>query len=120
MTGGIPVSMGQAQARFPQVSQPQVSSPIIRQNTPQTASSPMGMAGVAMQHSNSNLGQAGSPPRPPSVVQNHPMGVPMAPACRRAEVNRATRGPRRGCTRRLQIWRTQLPFLGLRLCRRRG
>ena len=66
----------QAQARFhQQVSQPTVSSPIVRQNTPQNMSSPM-VGGVAMQHSGSNMG--GSPPRPSSVVQGHAMGAPMA------------------------------------------
>ncbi|KAM7220879.1 Spt20 family domain containing protein [Rhypophila decipiens] len=76
---GLPVSMAsQAQVRLAQNSQPPVSSPIVRQNTPQTASSPM-VPGVAMQHSNSNMG--GSPQRPPSVVQNHPpMSAPMAPS----------------------------------------
>ncbi|KAJ9138674.1 Autophagy-related protein 27 [Pleurostoma richardsiae] len=71
---GLPA---QAQARFhQQVSQPPVSSPIVRQNTPQTMSSPM-VGAVGMQHTGSSMGA--SPPRPSSVVQNHPpMAVPMA------------------------------------------
>lgn len=76
LPNGMPASMaGQAQARFHQVSQPQVSSPVVRQNTPQNMSSPM-VGNVSMQHSTSSMG--GSPARPSSVVQNHqPMSVPM-------------------------------------------
>ncbi|KAJ1338723.1 transcription factor SPT20 [Microdochium nivale] len=74
--GGIP---GQVAAhRFPQqVSQPPVSSPVVRQGTPQNMSSPM-VGNVAMQQTNSGMG--GSPARPPSVVQAQTMGVPMAPS----------------------------------------
>lgn len=61
-----------------QVSQAQVSSPIVRNGTPQSHSSPMtnNMGNVPMQHSTSSMG--GSPARPGSVVQqNHPpMGAP--------------------------------------------
>jgi transcription factor SPT20 len=76
LANGMPASMaGQAQARFHQVSQPPVSSPVVRQNTPQNMSSPM-VGNVSMQHSTSSMG--GSPARPSSVVQNHqPMSVPM-------------------------------------------
>ncbi|KAH6885753.1 Spt20 family-domain-containing protein [Thelonectria olida] len=67
---------GQAQSRFQaQISQPPASSPVIRQATPQNMSSPM-VGSVPMQQTNS--GVAASPPRPSSVVQNHPMSVPMA------------------------------------------
>jgi transcription factor SPT20 len=59
-----------------QISQNQTSSPIIRNGTPQSHSSPTvnGM-GMPMQQSTSSMG--GSPPRPGSVVQQaHPMGAP--------------------------------------------
>ncbi|KAF9871159.1 hypothetical protein CkaCkLH20_11328 [Colletotrichum karsti] len=75
VASGIPA---QTQARFTQVSQPTVSSPVVRQGTPHSMSSPMPGA-VAMQQSNSNM--ANSPPRPPSAVQGHPPnvgGVPMS------------------------------------------
>ncbi|OTA57918.1 hypothetical protein K449DRAFT_436929 [Hypoxylon sp. EC38] len=76
---GLPNGVMSAQAahRFPQqVSQPPVSSPVVRQNTPQNMSSPM--AGNApMQQTNSGMG--GSPPRSSSVAQAHgPMSAPMA------------------------------------------
>lgn len=64
----------QAQNRFhqQQASQTQISSPIVRNNTPQNLqnhSSPMG--NIPMQNSTSSMG--GSPPRPGSAVhQNHP------------------------------------------------
>ncbi|KAI0479481.1 Spt20 family-domain-containing protein [Xylariaceae sp. FL0804] len=78
MPNGLPNGSMPAQAthRFPQgVSQPPVSSPVVRQNTPQNMSSPM--VGVAMSTTNSGMGQ--SPTRPSSVVQNHPpMSAPMA------------------------------------------
>ncbi|KAH9896355.1 Spt20 family-domain-containing protein [Xylariomycetidae sp. FL2044] len=71
--GGIPTA---ATPRFPQqVSQPAASSPINRQNTPQNMSSPM-VGNVPIQRTNSNMGA--SPSRPSSVVQNHPMSVPMS------------------------------------------
>jgi transcription factor SPT20 len=54
-----------------QVSQAQISSPIVRNGTPQNHSSPMG--NVPMQHSTSSMG--GSPPRPGSVV-NPQIGGP--------------------------------------------
>lgn len=68
MPNGI---QGQPQRFHQQVSQAQVSSPIIRNGTPQSHSSPMNNVGnVPMQHSTSSMG--GSPPRPGSVVhQNH-------------------------------------------------
>lgn len=47
----------------------QTSSPIIRNGTPQSHSSPNGMANVPMQQSTSSMG--GSPARPGSVVQAH-------------------------------------------------
>ncbi|KAL6411177.1 hypothetical protein AUP68_04875 [Ilyonectria robusta] len=73
VTNGMPV---QAQPRFQaQISQPPASSPVARQGTPQNMSSPM-VGSVPMQQTNS--GMAASPPRPSSVVQNHPMSVPMA------------------------------------------
>jgi transcription factor SPT20 len=55
-----------------QVSQAQIPSPIVRNGTPQSHSSPTvnNMGNVPMQHSTSSMG--GSPPRPGSVVhQNH-------------------------------------------------
>ncbi|KAH7153084.1 Spt20 family-domain-containing protein [Dactylonectria macrodidyma] len=73
VTNGMSV---QAQPRFQaQISQPPASSPVARQGTPQNMSSPM-VGSVPMQQTNS--GVAASPPRPSSVVQNHPMSVPMA------------------------------------------
>ncbi|KAH7342833.1 Spt20 family-domain-containing protein [Rhexocercosporidium sp. MPI-PUGE-AT-0058] len=61
-----------------QVSQAQASSPIVRNGTPQSHSSPIvnQMGNVPMQQTTSSMG--GSPPRPGSVVnQNHPqMGAP--------------------------------------------
>ena len=67
----------QATPRFhQQVAQPQAASPVMRQGTPHSMSSPM-VGGVAMQPSTSNM--AGSPPRPPSAVQTHtPMAAPMS------------------------------------------
>lgn len=76
MANGIP---GQPQ-RFhqQQVSQAQLSSPIVRNGTPQGQMSPPvnNMGNVPMQHSTSSMG--GSPPRPGSAVHlNHPqMGAP--------------------------------------------
>ncbi|KAI1135833.1 Spt20 family-domain-containing protein [Hypoxylon sp. FL0543] len=71
------VISAQAPHRFPQqVSQPPVSSPVVRQNTPQNMSSPM-VGNAPMQQTNSGMG--GSPPRSSSVVQAHgPMSAPMA------------------------------------------
>lgn len=57
------------------VTQPTASSPMVGHNTPQM-SSPM-PGSVAMQASGSSAG-AGSPARPPSVVNQQPMTVPMA------------------------------------------
>ncbi|KAK1994340.1 hypothetical protein LX36DRAFT_751786 [Colletotrichum falcatum] len=77
--GGVASAVpAQAQARFSQASQPTVSSPVIRQGTPHSMSSPMPGA-VPMQQSNSQM--ANSPPRPPSAVPGHPPnvgGVPMS------------------------------------------
>ncbi|KAK8094762.1 SAGA complex subunit spt20 [Apiospora hydei] len=71
-----PMPGGLQQHRFQNVSQPPVSSPVVRQGTPQNMSSPM-VGNVPMQQTNSAMG--GSPPRPSSVVQNHgPMSVPMS------------------------------------------
>jgi transcription factor SPT20 len=59
-----------------QVTQAQASSPIVRNGTPQSHSSPNvnGMGNAPMQHTTSSMG--GSPPRPGSVVhQNHPQMV---------------------------------------------
>ncbi|KAG0648946.1 SAGA complex subunit spt20 [Hyphodiscus hymeniophilus] len=57
-----------------QASQAQISSPIVRNGTPQNHSSPMNnMGNIPMQHSTSSMG--GSPPRPGSVV-NPQMGGP--------------------------------------------
>lgn len=72
---------GQPQRFHQQVSQGQMSSPIVRNGTPQSHSSPIvnnGMGNIQMQHSTSSMG--GSPPRPGSAVhQNHPqMGGPTA------------------------------------------
>ncbi|KAI0154410.1 Spt20 family-domain-containing protein [Xylariaceae sp. FL1272] len=74
MAGGQPSSQAQ---RFAQaVSQPAVSSPIVRQHTPQNMSSPM-VGNVPMSQTNSGMG--GSPARPPSVVQTQPpMSAAMA------------------------------------------
>ena len=78
MPNGIP---GQPQ-RFhqQQVSQAQLSSPIVRNGTPQSHMSPTvnNMGNIPMQHSTSSMG--GSPPRPGSAVHlNHPqMGGPTA------------------------------------------
>ncbi|KAJ4410028.1 hypothetical protein N0V82_009333 [Gnomoniopsis sp. IMI 355080] len=79
--GNLPVSapsgMAMAGARLQAAaSQPPASSPMVRQNTPQNMSSPM-VGAVAMQASNSSIG-AGSPARPPSVVNQPPMSAPMA------------------------------------------
>ncbi|EGY16559.1 hypothetical protein VD0002_g3114 [Verticillium dahliae] len=83
--GGVPNGIPtQAQARFAQVGQPQVSSPVVRQGTPHSMSSPMPGA-VSMQQTNSSM--AASPPRPPSVAQGHPGnmgGVPMTNSMSRA------------------------------------
>ena len=69
----------QAQARFPpQIAQAQVSSPVVRQGTPQNHSSPMVNGSIPMQQTSSTM--AASPPRPTSVVQNPSMSVPMAHA----------------------------------------
>lgn len=82
----IPNAMQGQPQRFhnQQVSQAQISSPIVRNGTPQSHSSPIlnNMGNVPMQHSTSSMG--GSPPRPGSVVhQNHPQmgaqGHGMAP-----------------------------------------
>lgn len=63
-----------------QVSQAQASSPIVRNGTPQSNSSPPvnNMGNVPMQQSTSSMG--GSPPRPGSVVHQNPphMGGPTA------------------------------------------
>ncbi|KAF6822014.1 hypothetical protein CPLU01_12259, partial [Colletotrichum plurivorum] len=75
VASGVPA---QAQARFTQASQAPVSSPVVRQGTPHSMSSPM-PGGVPMQQSNSNM--ANSPPRPPSAMQGHAPnvgGVPMS------------------------------------------
>ncbi|CZS97336.1 hypothetical protein WAI453_008549 [Rhynchosporium graminicola] len=68
----------QPQRFHQQVSQAQASSPIVRNGTPHSHSSPAGnqMGNVPMQQTTSSMG--GSPPRPGSVVhQNHPqMGAP--------------------------------------------
>jgi len=80
-TNGIPANAMAAQPqRFhqQQVSQAQASSPIVRNGTPQSHSSPIvnPMGVVPMQQTTSSMG--GSPARPGSVVhQNHPqMGAP--------------------------------------------
>jgi len=73
----VPNGMQSQPQRFhnQQVSQAQVSSPIVRNGTPQSHSSPtVNNMGNAMQHSTSSMG--GSPPRPGSVVQNHPQMGP--------------------------------------------
>lgn len=75
VANGIP---GQPQ-RFhqQQVSQAQLSSPIVRNGTPQSHMSPVnGMGNIPMQHSTSSVG--GSPPRPGSAVHMNPpqMGGP--------------------------------------------
>ncbi|CAN8103434.1 unnamed protein product [Discula destructiva] len=79
---GIPVSlsvsapMSIANGRLQgAVSQPAASSPLVRQNTPLNMSSPM-VGSAAMQASGSSIG-AGSPARPPSVVNQQPMSAPM-------------------------------------------
>jgi transcription factor SPT20 len=80
VNGHTPNVMSAQPQRFhqQQVSQNQTSSPIIRNGTPQSHSSPTvnNMGNVPMQQSTSSMG--GSPPRPGSVVhQNHPqMGAP--------------------------------------------
>ena len=60
-----------------QVSQAQISSPIVRNGTPQNHSSPIvnNMGNIPMQHSTSSMG--GSPPRPGSVV-NQQIGGPVS------------------------------------------
>ncbi|CZR57002.1 uncharacterized protein PAC_06891 [Phialocephala subalpina] len=67
----------QPQRFHQQVSQAQTSSPIVRNGTPQSHSSPTvnNMGNAPMQHSTSSMG--GSPPRPGSVVHqnHHPMGA---------------------------------------------
>lgn len=81
---GMPNGMQAQPQRFhqQQVSQAQMSSPIVRNGTPQSHghSSPTvnNMGNIPMQHSTSSIG--GSPPRPASVVhQNHPqMAAPMS------------------------------------------
>jgi transcription factor SPT20 len=62
-----------------QMSQAPAMSPVIRQGTPHSASSPMlrggetmGMTSVPMAATASSQG-AGSPPRPPSAISHHPM-----------------------------------------------
>jgi transcription factor SPT20 len=71
-----------------QASQGQMSSPVVRNQTPHNTSSPIvatnmsSQAAVSMAMSGSAQG-AGSPPRPPSALQHsHPgmMGHPMAPS----------------------------------------
>lgn len=74
-SNGIPTNMPAQTQRFhqQQATQGQLSSPIVRNGTPQSHSSPSvnNMGNVPMQHSTSSMG--GSPPRPGSVVQqNHP------------------------------------------------
>ncbi|KAH8672651.1 Spt20 family-domain-containing protein [Tricladium varicosporioides] len=75
MVGG---NLANANRFHQQVSQAAASSPIVRNGTPQSHSSPMvnNMGNVPMQTSTSSMG--GSPPRPGSVVhQNQPqMGAP--------------------------------------------
>ena len=76
--GVMPNTMqGQPQRFHQQVSQAQISSPIVRNGTPQSHSSPTvnNMGNIPMQHSTSSMG--GSPPRPGSVV-NPQMGGPAA------------------------------------------
>lgn len=65
-------------------SQPQHSSPVVRQQTPMAASSPLINAHSMTSHSMASApmaatssSHAGSPPRPTSAVSHHP-GVPMA------------------------------------------
>lgn len=73
----------QQHQRFMAQQQVQVSSPIVRNATPQHLSSPMvaSNVGAAMQQSNSNMG--GSPQRPGSVVQQgHQMTPALAHAMR--------------------------------------
>ena len=69
-----------------QVSQPPAMSPVVRQGTPYSASSPMmrgadastmGMTSVPMAATASSQG-AGSPPRPASAVSHHPGAIGMA------------------------------------------
>ncbi|ORY59955.1 Spt20 family-domain-containing protein, partial [Pseudomassariella vexata] len=72
----VPMSSAHAVQAAQRFSQAGVSSPVVRQNTPQNMSSPM-VGHVPMQQTNSGMG--GSPQRPSSVVQNHqPMSAPMA------------------------------------------
>lgn len=81
-TNGIATNgMNSQPQRFhQQVSQAQTSSPIVRNGTPQSHSSPTvnNMGNAPMQHSTSSMG--GSPPRPGSVVHqnHHPMGAQAA------------------------------------------
>jgi transcription factor SPT20 len=70
-TNGIPAQTQRFHQQ--QATQAQLSSPIVRNGTPQNHSSPSvnNMGNVPMQHSTSSMG--GSPQRPGSVVQqNHP------------------------------------------------
>lgn len=69
----------QPQRFHQQVSQAQISSPVVRNGTPQNHSSPIvnSMGNIPMQHTTSSMG--GSPPRPGSVV-NPQMGGPTAHA----------------------------------------
>lgn len=83
---GVPVSlpvsapngmpMAQARLQGGAASQPPASSPMVQHSTPQNMSSPM-VGAVPMQASGSSMG-AGSPARPPSVVNQPPMSAPMA------------------------------------------
>ncbi|OKL56132.1 hypothetical protein UA08_08725 [Talaromyces atroroseus] len=82
----------QQQQRLPnglsQVSQGQMSSPVVRNQTPHNASSPvvgngMGTQGGVSMSMTASAQAAGSPPRPPSTMQHaHPgmIGHPMAPS----------------------------------------
>jgi transcription factor SPT20 len=89
MANGLP----QQSQRFhqQQVSQAQASSPIVRNETPQSHSSPTvnTMGNVPMQQSTSSMG--GSPPRPGSVVQQgHPqMGAPPGMSAQRSQQSHA-------------------------------
>ena len=81
------------------------SSPIIRNMTPQNASSPLMMTrpnqGVPMAATGSNQGAAGSPPRPGSAMQHaHPTAVTMAQ-------QRSQQAPSRNGTPSMQTPRLQ-------------
>ncbi|EED22328.1 conserved hypothetical protein [Talaromyces stipitatus ATCC 10500] len=78
----------QQQQRLAQVSQGQMSSPVVRNQTPHATSSPVVGSGIVTQGGvpmsmTASTPRAGSPPRPPSTMQHaHPamMGHPMAPS----------------------------------------